>query len=161
MSQRRFEVKETPPPVKPPHATKPRKRGRSLSARVGDFFAPKRRTEVTTPRHFLSTNPNSEASNVTTAPNTLSDHDSMRQPVSSLTDNVTTAPYTLSDYDSMRQPVSSLTDNVTTAPYTLSDYDSMRQPGSSLTDTLSVAEKSRVATTNYSKRLCLFPQIFI
>ena len=43
--------------------------------------------------------------------------------------------------------------NVTTAPYTLSDRDSMRQPGSSLTDTLSVAEKSKVVTTNYGKRL--------
>ena len=55
----------------------------------------------------------------------------------------------------------SYTSNATTAPYTLSDRDSMRQPGSSLTGTLSVAEKSKVATTNYGKRSSGFFPILI
>ena len=46
--------------------------------------------------------------------------------------------------------------NVTTATYNLSGRDFVRQAGSSLTDTLGVAEKSKVATTNYSKYLSAF-----
>ena len=78
--------------------------------------------------------------------------------------NVTTTPtHNLSGRDSESSPEfpnpSTYTSNVTTAPsHTLAGRDStMTQPGSSLTDTLGIAEKSEVATTNYSKRLSVSP----
>ena len=78
---------------------------------------------------------------------------------------VTTTPtHNLSGRDFETPPEllnpSTYTSNVTTvASHTLAGRDStMRQPGSSLTDTFGVAEKSKVATTNYSKRLSVSPQ---
>ena len=54
-------------------------------------------------------------------------------------------------------PTSTYTSNVTTAPsHSLSGRDSVGQAGeteSSLTDTIATAEKSKVATPDYSKRL--------
>ena len=58
-----------------------------------------------------------------------------------------------SSLENDRTPASTHASNVTTAPYNLSGRDSVKQPESSLTNTIGIAEKSKVAITNYSKHL--------